>query len=517
MGMGAAQAHVEALLEFDVRILRARRSGAADNGAMLTDPIRCYQALLSRDSRFDGRMFVGVTSTGIYCRPVCRVRTPRLENCRFFQSAAAAEEAGFRPCLKCLPELAPGHASIDAGSRLAHAAATALEAGEGSETVNALAKRLGVSARHLRRVFSAEFGVTPAAFVRTSRLLHAKRLLAQTSLPVTDIAFHAGFASLRTFNTAFRDRYRLSPSSLRREPRATAADQGEAGIELDLAFRPPFDWERMLRFFARRCVDGVESVDIVGGMHRRVVSIESRGQMHAGWVEVKRGTVSDRLRLRVSPLLIVALPGLISRMRRQFDLDCVPSDVDAALGELALAHPGLRLPGCCDGFEMAVRAILGQQITVAAATTLARRFASRFGEALETPWPDLVRIFPQASVIASASVDDIASLGVIGKRAASIICLARAVANGEIVLAPHADVGLMMERLQGLPGIGSWTAEYIAMRALAWPDAFPSGDLGVRSALGGVTAAQAAKRAEVWRPWRAYAVVHLWAQLEKPE
>lgn len=481
---------------------------------MLLQSESCYRALLSRDVRFDGRFFVGVSSTGIYCRPVCRVRTPRAANCRFFESAAAAEAAGFRPCLRCRPELAPGFAAIDGSDRLARAAAALLE--DGCETNSgALALRLGVSERHLRRVFDARFGVSPAAFVRTSRLLMAKRLLCDTTLPVTGIAFATGFASLRTFNAAFRSRYRLAPTQVRQQAGSGDSVSGPSAVSLQLAFRTPFDWARLLRFLGRRSVTGVEAVEPASAVYRRAIRIEQGGHTHSGWLEAGLHPRGERLAVRVSPSLVPGLPAVLGRLRRLFDLDCVPSDIEAVLGAIVADRPGLRVPGCFDGFEMAVRAVLGQQVTVGAATTLAGRFALKFGDAVETPWPQLQRAFPAPARIAAIAPEDIAALGIIGRRAAAIVTLAQAMADGELELSPAAHVPETLARLQALPGIGRWTAEYIAMRALAWPDAFPAGDFGIRSALGGVSEAEARSRAEAWRPWRAYGVMHLWAQLEE--
>lgn len=477
---------------------------------MLPTPENCYQALLSRDPRFDGRLFVGVTSTGIYCRPVCRVRTPRVENCRFFPSAAAAEAAGFRPCLRCRPELAPGRAAVDASARLARAAAGLMEEGSHDGGLAGLAGRLGVSARHLTRVFHGEFGVGPGAYLRSRRLLLAKRLLTETAMPVTEIAYAAGFSSLRTFNAAFRERYGLAPTALRAAGPVLA---GETAASFRLAYRPPLDWARLLGFLAKRRILGVEEVDPASGRYRRTVRLAERGGRW-GWIEVAAGG-GDELRVTMAPELLPVAAMVLARLRRLFDLDCAPDDVLRTLGTLAAARPGLRVPGAFDGFEMAVRAILGQQVSVAAATTLAGRFVAALGEPFPTPWPGLCRVFPTAERVAAADPASIAALGVVGRRAGAIVALARAAADGHVELSPSAAVPDTVRRLTGLPGIGQWTAEYIAMRALAWPDAFPAADLGIRLALGGVSEAEARGRAEAWRPWRAYAVMQLWMGLEE--
>lgn len=475
---------------------------------MLLDADQCFRALTTRDTRFDGRFFVGVGSTGIYCRPVCRARTPLRRNCRFFPSAAAAEHAGYRPCLRCRPELAPGQASVDANGRLARAAAGRLEAApEEGESLARLAARLGVTDRHLRRVFVDEFGVAPVAYAQTQRLLLAKRLLTDTRLPIVEVALASGFSSLRRFNHLFRQRYRLTPSALRTQaPVTMPLDR----LVFDLAYRPPYDWDRMLAFLERRAVAGVEVV--TGPRYRRTVHLPASGIR--GWLEVTRTPRRDALRVTLSASLTRAVPAVLARVKTLFDLECRPDELTAALGPLADARPGLRLPGAMDGFEIAVRAVLGQQVTVRAATTLAGRFAHAFGAAIDTPHEGLDRLFPAPRTIAALAPDAIAALGIIGARARAIHGLATALADGTLRLEPEADVAGTVEALQRMPGIGPWTAHYIAMRALAWPDAFPHPDVAVLKALGTRQARQALRAAEAWRPFRAYAVLHLWSTLE---
>jgi AraC family transcriptional regulator, regulatory protein of adaptative response / DNA-3-methyladenine glycosylase II len=478
---------------------------------MMLDSQRCYQALKAHDARFDGRFFVGVSSTHIYCRPVCTVKTPKRENCRFFPSAAAAESAGFRPCLRCRPELAPGNAAIDAGARLAQSAAGLIEDGLLNESgIEALATRLGVTDRHLRRVFQSEFGVSPVEFAQTQRLLLAKRLLTDTGLPVTEVALASGFGSLRRFNALFRSRYRLSPSALRQ-----AVDGGQP-VDLlffQLGYRPPLDWEALLSFLGTRAIDGVESID--GDRYARSVRIEQAGKTHAGWVAVRPAKGKAALHVSLSASLARAIPITLARVKRLFDLACNPAEIATALGPLAQGRPGLRLPGAFDGFELAVRAILGQQITVKAARTMAGRFAVAFGEPIETPVLALRRLFPSAERIADLKGADIAATGVVMARSNAIIALARAVSEGRVRLEPGADVEQTLDRLRSVPGIGEWTAQYIAMRALAWPDAFPHTDYGVLKALGETHGGKALERAAGWQPWRAYAVMHLWKSLEQ--
>ncbi len=474
---------------------------------MTLDPDICYKALAARDPRFDGRFFVAVGSTGIYCRSVCTAKTPRRESCTFHRSAAAAERAGYRPCMRCRPELAPGSAPVDAAGRLAAAAAERIEDNAlGEMSVARLAAELGVSDRHLRRVMEREYGVSPIELAQTQRLLMAKRLLTDTRMPVGEVAFASGFASLRRFNALFTERYRLSPTALRR----SAGAAGESNVLVcELGYRPPLDWPAMLRFLRHRATRGVEVVS--ADAYSRTVAIGK----HRGWVTVVRGARPNSLRVEVPASLAPVLAPLLARVKRLFDLGATPAIIEEHLGELARARPGLRVPGCFGGFEMAVRAILGQQVSVQGATTLAGRFAEAFGEPIETPVPGLTHLAPTAARVASARVEEIAAIGIPRARAASMHALAMAVASGQVVLDRCADPVAAIYQLQQLPGIGEWTAQYVAMRALGWPDAFPHTDLGVRKALGMPTPKQALEMAEAWRPWRAYAVMHLWASLEE--
>jgi AraC family transcriptional regulator of adaptative response / DNA-3-methyladenine glycosylase II len=477
------------------------------------DPATCYRALRSRDARFDGRFFVAVSSTRIYCRPVCTVKPPRRENCRFYPSAAAAESAGYRPCLRCRPELAPGNASVDATTRVAQAAASLIEdRALDAEGLEAVAARLGITDRHLRRAFGAEFGVSPVEYAQTQRLLLAKRLLTDTVLPVTEIAFASGFGSLRRFNALFKQRYRLQPLQLRRHMRAQAAPAADA-LHFELAFRPPYDWPALAAFLGARAIAGVEALE--QGVYRRTARAELDGKAHLGWIEAGLSPKKPALRVAVSASLARVLPPVLSRVKALMDLSCNPVEVARTLGGLAQRRPGVRVPGAFDGFEVAVRAILGQQVSVAGARTVAGRFAAALGEPLETPFSSLTTVFPDAARVADAPAGRLARLGMPGARARSILALARAVADGALVLMPNADVEATLERLRALPGVGEWTAQYIAMRALAWPDAFPHTDLGVMKAIGTKDAKRVLAAAEAWRPWRAYAVMHLWNSLAK--
>ncbi|HEX9193694.1 MAG TPA: AlkA N-terminal domain-containing protein [Burkholderiales bacterium] len=482
---------------------------------MILDSRICYRALKARDARFDGRFFVAVSSTRIYCRPVCTVKPPKRENCRFFPSAAAAESSGYRPCLRCRPELAPGNASVDATSRLAQAAASMMEDRTlEKDGLDSLAARLGITDRHLRRAFGAEFGVSPVEFAQTQRLLLAKRLLTDTALPVTEVAFASGFGSVRRFNALFRQRYRLRPGQLRGErpggaPVAAAVDV----LKFELSFRPPFDWSAVSAFLGVRSIAGVEAVE--GSCYRRTVRILSDDKERAGWIAVEMSPKKPALRVAVSASLAKALPPVLSRVKALMDLACHPAEVAQALGALARRHPGLRVPGAFDGFETAVRAILGQQVTVAAARTIAGRFAAMFGDAIATPFGSLTTLFPTAVRVAALSPRHIARLGMPGARARTVVALARAVADGRLALMPNADIEATLDALRALPGVGEWTAQYIAMRALSWPDAFPHTDLGVMKALGETGARRVLAAGETWRPWRAYAVMHLWQSLTK--
>ena len=478
---------------------------------MMLNSDSCYQAVEAHDARFDGRFFTGVTSTKIYCRPVCTAKIPKRENCQFYPSAAAAESEGFRPCLRCRPELAPGNASIDSSARLAQSAASMIEDGVVNGTgLDELAARLGVTDRHLRRLFFEAFGVAPIDFAQTQRLLLAKRLLTDTHMSVIDVAFASGFQSLRRFNALFKERYRLTPSALRKSANASSvADE----FIFELAYRPPLDWPHLLTFLGNRGIAGVEIID--DKTYRRGVRIEVNSVVHRGWLAVTAHKTKAVLSVRISASLARVLPQVMSRVKQLFDLACQPQEISATLGELAKSHPGVRLPGAFDGFELAVRAVLGQQITVRAATTLAGRFAAAFGDEIITPFAPVTRAFPSADQIATHSVDDIARLGIIAARARTILALASRLASGALRLDPSAGVETTVTQLRDISGIGDWTTQYIAMRALAWPDAFPHTDYGVMKAMNEKNPRKILTRAEAWRPWRAYAVMHLWRSLEK--
>lgn len=469
---------------------------------MFHDQTSFYSALCARDPRFDGRFFVGVTSTGIYCRPVCKVRIPKIENCRFYLLAAQAEHANFRPCLRCRPELAPGHLALSARIDLAHAAKQMIDSGRYSSQDD-LASKLGITSRHLRRIFQTEFGLAPIAYEQSARLLLAKRLLTDTQLPMTHIAQASGFSSVRRFNDLFVARYRLTPSALRKNVKADHWGD-KAAMRVVLKYRPPFDWSWFLSFLSDRLIDGVEQID--GQTYRRNVG--------CGWISVSDCAAEHALIAMVSLQCSAHLRDLIPRLRKVFDCDCSPDIVNASLGSVAQGKPGIRLPGAFDGFEIAVRAILGQQISVKAATTIAGRFARHFGSPVQSPFAGLDVRFPSASDIAGQPIEAIAQLGIIRQRAAAILALSQAIVSGQIDLNP--DEGLAhsaqktLQDLQALPGIGPWTAQYIAMRSLAQPDISLSTDLVVLKALGTTSPVRATELTQSWSPWRSYGVMHLW-------
>ncbi len=478
---------------------------------MNLDADAAYLAVKARDARFDGRLFVGVTSTGVYCRPVCRVRTPRRENCRFFDNAAQAEAAAFRPCMKCRPEIAPGLSHMDSSRTLADTAARLIEqAVHGGEALGlpALAARLGVTDRHLRRIFQAAHGVAPHDYLTTQRLLLAKQLLTDTAQPVTQVALASGFASLRRFNAAFVERYRFNPTQLRHERALPGAETA-----LRLAYRPPYDVAAMLAFFARREVRGVEQVE--GLCLRRTLGWMHRGERLAGWIDARFVPERHEVHVSASASLAPVLGAVLQRVRQGLDLDADPSLIDPVMATLPVpVRPGARLPGGMDGFETAVRVILGQQVTVAAARTLAQRLVARLGEPIATPFPALTHLFPHAQALATADPEVIGRLGIVRQRVRALQALAAAVARGEIELHRGAPLEPTLQALRALPGIGEWTAQLIAMRALAWPDAWPASDIGLLKALGSRDLEHITALAEAWRPWRAYAVMQLWQHLE---
>ncbi len=484
----------------------------------LPDRETCYRALESRDVRFDGLLFAGVTSTGVYCRPVCPARRPHLQNCRFFGSAAAAQEAGFRPCLRCRPETAPDLASWRGTSNTVSRALALIADGalDGSEAgVEGLAERLGIGERHLRRLFVQHLGASPIAVAQTRRVLFAKQLIQETRMPLTDVALASGFGSVRRFNETFLDLFRRPPGALRR--RVSSASPGpEAGVSLRLRYRPPYHWDSMLAFLRARAIPGVEVVE----GERYVRSVEIEGV--CGSVEVTHLAARQSLGVTIRFPRVEVLPAIISRVRRVFDLGADIETIDAHLSldqrmaPLVALRPGLRAPGGWDGFELAVRAILGQQVSVAAARKLLAQLVSSHGERMPGDLRSdarLTHVFPRAELLAGAETIQV---GMPAARRSALQELAKAAVADPHLFRSFGTMEEAIARLRRIKGIGEWTAQYIALRALRETDAFPAADVGLlRGAelMEGTrpTAPTLLIRSEQWRPWRAYAAQHLWA------
>ncbi|MEO8736234.1 MAG: AlkA N-terminal domain-containing protein [Edaphobacter sp.] len=475
----------------------------------------CYRALQSRDARFDGLVYVGVTSTGIYCRPVCPARTAKFENCLFFSSAAAAQEAGFRPCLRCRPETAPDLASWRGTSNTVSRALALINDGalNGDNTsVESLAERLGLGERQLRRLFRQHLGASPIAVAQTRRVLFAKQLIHETRMPMTRIALAAGFGSLRRFNEVFQDLFHRPPSALRRKNSGGTAN-ADAGVTLRLRYRPPYDWGSMLRFLEARAIPGVEIIE--DDVYRRTVELKGC----TGVVEVKHLPQRQSLGVTIRFLDVQCLPEIVTRVRRLFDLgadiDTIGAHLaqDPLLAPLVAERPGLRAPGGWDGFELAVRAVLGQQISVVAARRLAGQLVALHGKpALRNGHSKLTHVFPTAERLAIEPI----GLGMPVARLSTLKALAEAAATNPNLFRPFGTIEEAIAQLRAIRGIGEWTAQYIALRALREMDAFPATDVGLLRSVARLegeqlAAAELLVRAEVWRPWRAYAAQHLWA------
>lgn len=473
------------------------------------------RARLSRDARFDGRFFVGVKTTGIYCRPICPAVPPKSGNVAFYPTAAAAAEAGFRPCLRCRPECAPGTPAWSGTSTTVRRGLKLIANGALDDgSIERLAERLGVTSRHLRRLFTKHLGASPLAVAHTQRLHFAKRLIDQTSLPMTHVAEAAGYGSVRRFNDAFRKTYGRTPRQLRRRSEETPA--AGAALTVRLPCRRPFAFATLLGFFRDRATPGVEQV--VDGAYLRTVDIDGRH----GVIECRAD--GGDLNLTLHGIDTAAVFGVVQRVRELFDVDAPLADIadvldtDTKLRPRLRRHAGIRVPGTWDPFELTVRAILGQQVSVKAATTLAGRLAARYGEPAAIPaslahYGDrlaLDRVFPEPKKLVRARFNGV---GLTAARAATIRGIAVAADRGDVSFEPGRDPDAFREELTALAGIGDWTAQYVAMRALKDPDAFPASDLGLRKALGGVSAAALGRRAERWRPWRAYAALLLWSSL----
>jgi AraC family transcriptional regulator, regulatory protein of adaptative response / DNA-3-methyladenine glycosylase II len=468
---------------------------------MHLDRRACDRARRSRDARFDGRFFIGVKTTRIYCRPICPARAPNDENITYYPSAAAAEAAGLRPCLRCRPEASPGtpawlgtSAIVSRGLRLIGDGA--LDDG----SVEILADRLGVTGRHLRRLFLQHLGATPLDVALTRRVHFAKKLIDETALSMNHVAAAAGFGSVRRFNGQMHRIYARTPTDLRRLARKRISPAPEH-YQFRLAYRPPYEWDTVLAFLRARATPGVELVDARG--YRRTIALDGK----TGTLAVTHADAGPALVLDVRFPDPRALLFIVERVRRMFDLGADPAVIAEHLGGDPLlrrrlaVHPGIRTPGAWDGFELAVRAILGQQISVRAATTIAGRVAALFGTSARGE--DVDRLFPTPAQLATAKLE---RAGVVSSRAESIRTLARAARDRAIIF----DSSASLDALRAIPGIGDWTTGYIAMRAFGEPDAFLAGDLILRRAAGGCTARELEHRSEAWRPWRAYAVMLLW-------
>ncbi len=475
------------------------------------------RARLARDPRFDGQFYVGVITTGIYCRPICPANSPKSENIQFYPSAAAAGEAGFRPCLRCRPECAPGSpawsgtsTTVRRGLRLI--ANGALDNGG----VENLADRLGVTSRHLRRLFTQHIGASPLAVAHTQRLHFAKRLIDETTLPLNQIVIAAGFGSTRRFNDTFKNTYGRSPRDLRKIGLKDDTHRSGATLSVRLPYRQPFAWNALLEFFRHRVTPGVEVID--GDCYRRTLLVDNK---HAV-VELRPSEKGDYLSLTLHGVSTSSLFETVQRARDVFDLDAPVAEIasvlsaDPKLKQVLKAHPGIRVPGAWDGFELTIRAVLGQQISVKAATTLAGRIATRYGERLDhqaSGNSGLMYLFPTAKKLSRARFNDI---GLVGSRAATLRRVASACVRGELQFDTAQDPQEFCTTLKSIRGIGDWTAQYVAMRALKDPDAFPASDLGLIKALKypeKVTPAELSRHAQRWRPWRAYAALLLWNSL----
>ncbi len=474
----------------------------------------CYAIVKSRDERYDGRFFTGVLTTGIYCRPICPAPRPKAKNVRFFVTAAAAEEAGLRPCLRCRPESSPGTPDWCGTSATVNRALRLIGEGVMDEhDLPELANRLHVGTRQLRRLFGQHLGASPVAVAQNRRVLFAKKLITETGLPMTEIAFSAGFSSIRRFNDVMQKVYGRSPTALRKENRHKKGQQScqQRQLQLKLAYRPPYDWQSILQFLAARAMPGVEWVD--GDQYRRTVHVGEE----IGTVQVTHEPHKHNLCLTLSPNLSGSLIQIVDRVRTLFDLRADPMVIsehlaqDEPLARLVQRRPGLRVPGAWDGFEVAVRAILGQQVSVKGATTLSGRLVAACGQPLETADSHLTHLFPTPAQLSQA---DLSGLGLTGQRIIAIRALAQAVQERALLLTTAVSLDDLISQLIQLSGIGDWTAHYVAMRVFGEPDAFPAGDLVLRKVVGGgtaVTAKELRQMAAAWRPWRAYAAMYLWA------
>lgn len=472
-----------------------------------------YEAYRAKDARFDGQFVVAIKTTGVYCRPICTARLAKFESCQFFRDAAAAELAGFRPCQICHPEAAPivrDHLREHMVERMARYLDAHLTE---SPSLADLEAMLGFSARHLRRYFQDAYGVTPNQYVQTRRRLLAKQLLTQTTRPISDVALAAGFSSVRRFNDVFRKHYGLAPSAFRKQ----VTTESSGTVQIHLTYRPPYDWHSILRFLGGRAILGVEVV--TDDLYQRTVELRSAdGTTHRGAISVRHLPAKNALQVELSESLIQVLPNVISRVRHLFDLYVDPQVIHEALAALDTVKPhlnllGVRLPGCFDAFEMVVRAILGQQITVKAARTLAGRLVTAFGTPLETNVAGLTHLFPTMDdvlALGDTIEDQFGALGVTSARSRTIRLLATELAAKRITLSPFVNPQLTRKQLIALRGIGPWTADYLLMRAVSWPDIFLPSDAGIKNQLPDLTEKERSALADAYHPWRSYVVMCLW-------
>lgn len=480
---------------------------------METENAHFYRCLAARDSRFDGMFFVGVTSTGIYCRPVCSARTPKSCHCRYFKSAAEAETGGFRPCLKCRPELAPGLSPMAKSKRLACVALKLIQENHDLEagSISAIATRLGISDRHLRRILKTEFGVTPHNLAKTHRLLQAKRLLTESTIPLTEIAFASGFQSVRSFNHLFKKQYGLAPSSIRKNCDTNKREN----VILNLTYRPPFAFQELLAYLGTRALEGIEHV--TNQAYYRTVSLGN----YKGWIKVY--LLDDKLKMEFAQELLPVLSTLLNRVTNIFDLDSNPDLIDEHLGKDPVlgprisAHPGLRLPGCFDPLELSIRAIAGQSVSVKAATSITKSLFNSYNSKIETELPTLTHLVPSPSMVANSSKERFLDCGFTRQKTEAIISLAAKIENDILRFDGTLTSAALKLELEEIKGIGPWTASYIAMRALKDPNSFPYEDLVLQKAL----ATKERKKMEAissnWQPWRSYAAMYLWQETSQSE
>ncbi len=483
---------------------------------MLESTDKLYAAFKSKDPRFDGKFFVGISSTGIYCRPICHAKLPKEENCKFYKTASLAEVDGYRPCLLCRPELSPGNSIVDSSVMLAKKATILLEKYCGNDiSIERLSEMLGCSDRHLRRVFEAEYNVSPIQYLQTHRLLLSKSLLTDTSLPIIDVAMASGFGSLRRFNDLFKTKYDLTPSGLRKN----MSKEKNNDIILKLNYRPPYLWDEMLSFLKLRAIKGIEVIKDNEYM-RTVHLVTLNGKDIYGWLKVSNNSNKNCLNITISETLLIVLPEVLSKLKNLFDLYCDPYIIYEALTSMNDIKTnscvlGTRLPGSFDPFEMSVRAILGQQITVKAASTLASRIVNAYGMLVDTGIEGLTHVFPSAKDIYDLEniEEKLGVLGIISSRSRTIYALAEAVVNNEICFDLYVDYEAEIKKLMKIKGIGSWTAKYIAMRTMGWTDSFLETDIGIKKALFPYSEKEMISTSEKWKPWRSYATINLWNTL----